>query len=103
MAGPFVRKVSWRLTDIMIHGQDTETTGKLYRSEGYAENIPAASTWEITSRGEFILQTDYEALSAEETFMVRDPNPEHAFVLNIPFIFALLTLCLCSSRPPIFA
>lgn len=55
----------------------------LYRSEGYAENIPAASTWEMTPRGEFILLTNYEALSAEETFSVRNPKMEHIFVFPI--------------------
>jgi len=78
-------KVSWEgysdWDDKEINGtssfavfQDTETTGRLYRSEGYAESIPAASTWEITNRGEFILQTDYEALSAEETFWFKTPD-----------------------------
>eukprot|EP00285_Hemiselmis_virescens_P012555 CAMPEP_0173391712 /NCGR_PEP_ID=MMETSP1356-20130122/18541_1 /TAXON_ID=77927 ORGANISM="Hemiselmis virescens, Strain PCC157" /NCGR_SAMPLE_ID=MMETSP1356 /ASSEMBLY_ACC=CAM_ASM_000847 /LENGTH=261 /DNA_ID=CAMNT_0014349389 /DNA_START=87 /DNA_END=872 /DNA_ORIENTATION=- len=54
--------------------QETPTTGKLLRSVGYAEEIPAASDWEMTERGEFLLKTNYDMVAAEESFTFKTPN-----------------------------
>ena len=45
---------------------ETPTTGRLLRSQGYAEQIPAVGTYRFSDDGTFILVTPYEAASAEE-------------------------------------
>lgn len=51
--------------------EDEPNKGRLLRSQGYAETIPAVSQWEMTPRGEFILVSQYEALAAEEMMVFK--------------------------------
>ncbi|PXF41524.1 Chromophore lyase CpcS/CpeS 3 [Gracilariopsis chorda] len=44
----------------------SEKSGKLLRSSGYAESIPAVGEWHMTDGGVFVLETLYEAAAAEE-------------------------------------
>ncbi|CAN8074994.1 unnamed protein product [Agarophyton chilense] len=46
--------------------KDTDSRGKLLRSSGYAETIPAVGEWRMTDDGVFVLETPYEAAAAEE-------------------------------------
>mmetsp|Transcript_3814 Transcript_3814/g.9169 ORF Transcript_3814/g.9169 Transcript_3814/m.9169 type:complete len:119 (-) Transcript_3814:6-362(-) len=52
----------------------TDNEGKLMRSKGYAEEIPSMSDWVMTERGEFLLFTNYEMVSAEEMMTFKTPN-----------------------------
>jgi phycoerythrin-associated linker protein len=54
--------------------KDTETTGRLLRSKGYAEEIPAVGNWVMTSDGAFVLNTLYEAAAAEERIWFATPD-----------------------------
>ncbi len=51
---------------VMAVVKDSERTGRLLRSMGYAEEIPAVGKWEINDDGVFVLVTPYEAAAAEE-------------------------------------
>ena len=51
---------------VMAVVKDSERTGRLLRSMGYAEEIPAVGQWEMTPDGVFVLVTPYEAAAAEE-------------------------------------
>lgn len=46
--------------------KDSENSGKLLRSSGYAESMPAVGDWYMTNEGVFVLETLYEAAAAEE-------------------------------------
>lgn len=46
--------------------KDGEKHGRLLRSVGYAETIPAVGEWEMTDDGTFVLRTFYDAAAAEE-------------------------------------
>lgn len=46
--------------------KDGERHGRLLRSVGYAETIPAIGEWEMTDDGVFVLRTFYDAAAAEE-------------------------------------
>lgn len=51
---------------VVLKSSDSDEKGTLYRSMGYAQEIPAVGTWEITADGTFVLVTPYEMAAAEE-------------------------------------
>lgn len=59
---------------VMAVVKDSERTGRLLRSVGYAETIPAVGEWEMTDEGVFVLRTFYEAAAAEERIWFATPN-----------------------------
>lgn len=54
--------------------KDGEHHGRLLRSAGYAETIPAVGKWRMSSDGVFILDTFYDAAAAEERIWFANPN-----------------------------
>lgn len=54
--------------------KDEPTRGRLLRSVGYAETIPAVGDWEMTDEGVFVLKTFYEAAAAEERIWFATPD-----------------------------
>ena len=48
--------------------------GKLLRSQGYAETMPAVGDYRFTAEGEFVLITPYDRASAEERIWFGTPN-----------------------------
>lgn len=54
--------------------KDSPTTGRLLRSKGYAEEIPAVGTWVMTGEGAFVLHTSYDAAAAEERIWFATPD-----------------------------
>ncbi len=54
--------------------KDGPTKGRLLRSMGYAEEIPAVGQWEMTPDGVFVLNTFYDAAAAEERIWFATPD-----------------------------
>lgn len=54
--------------------KDADAKGRLLRSVGYAETIPAVGEWEMTPDGVFVLTTPYEAAAAEERIWFATPD-----------------------------
>lgn len=54
--------------------KDSPTTGRLLRSKGYAEEIPAVGTWVMTAEGAFVLKTAYDVAAAEERIWFATPD-----------------------------
>lgn len=54
--------------------KDGSCHGRLLRSVGYAETIPAIGKWEMTDEGMFVLNTFYEAAAAEERIWFATPD-----------------------------
>jgi phycoerythrin-associated linker protein len=54
--------------------KDSATTGRLLRSQGYAETIPAVGAWVMTADGAFVLNTFYDAAAAEERIWFATPD-----------------------------
>lgn len=54
--------------------KDTPTTGRLLRSQGYAEEIPAVGNWVMLDDGAFVITTPYESASAEERIWFATPD-----------------------------
>lgn len=54
--------------------KDSPTSGRLLRSKGYAEEIPAVGTWVMTDEGAFVLNTSYDAAAAEERIWFATPD-----------------------------
>lgn len=54
--------------------KDNPTKGRLLRSMGYAETIPAVGNWEMTPDGVFVLNTFYDAAAAEERIWFATPD-----------------------------
>lgn len=54
--------------------KDTPNTGRLLRSQGYAEEIPAVGKWVMCDDGAFVVTTPYEAASAEERIWFATPD-----------------------------
>ena len=50
------------------------TQGKLLRSKGYAEEMPAVGEYRFTEEGVFVLITPYDRASAEERIWFGTPN-----------------------------
>ncbi|MEB3343519.1 phycobiliprotein lyase [Okeania sp.] len=59
---------------VPIPDKDNLKKGKLLRSQGYAETIPAAGEYYITEDGTFILNTEYDHAAAEERIWFGTPN-----------------------------
>lgn len=59
---------------VMAVLKDTPTSGRLLRSVGYAETVPAVGQWHMTADGVFVLQTAYEAAAAEERIWFATPH-----------------------------
>lgn len=54
--------------------KDGARHGRLLRSIGYAETIPAVGNWEMTEDGVFVLDTTYDAAAAEERIWFATPD-----------------------------
>lgn len=86
IATPF--KMSWEgetdwNEDDVLKGQtilvpvphvEQANSGKLLRDQGYAETIPAAGDYTITSDGTFVLTTGYDRAAAEEKIWFASDN-----------------------------
>jgi phycoerythrin-associated linker protein len=59
---------------LMTVVKDTPTSGRLLRSQGYAETIPAVGTWVMTPDGAFVLNTFYDMAAAEERIWFATPD-----------------------------
>jgi phycoerythrin-associated linker protein len=59
---------------LMTVVKDTPTTGRLLRSQGYAETIPAVGKWVMTPDGAFVLNTFYDMAAAEERIWFATPD-----------------------------
>lgn len=59
---------------IMSVIKDGQHHGRLLRSAGYAETIPAVGKWRMSPDGVFILDTFYDAAAAEERIWFANPN-----------------------------
>jgi len=57
-----------------VPDRDRPNCGKLLRSQGYAETIPAAGDYRITDEGVFVLETFYDRAAAEERIWFGTPN-----------------------------
>lgn len=54
--------------------KDSDSTGRLLRSAGYAETIPAVGSWVMKEDGAFVLNTFYDAAAAEERIWFATPD-----------------------------
>ena len=54
--------------------KDSDNHGRLLRSSGYAETIPAIGQWRMTDEGVFILETFYDSAAAEERIWFATPD-----------------------------
>lgn len=54
--------------------KDGPTHGRLLRSVGYAETIPAVGKWYMTDEGVFVLNTFYDVAAAEERIWFATPD-----------------------------
>lgn len=61
-------------TTLMSVVKDGPAHGRLLRSVGYAETIPAIGTWEMTADGVFVLKTFYDMAAAEERIWFATPD-----------------------------
>jgi phycoerythrin-associated linker protein len=68
-----VSEGSCLLVPIAEPGGD-KSRGKLLRSQGYAETMPAVGDYRFTAEGEFVLVTPYDRASAEERIWFGTPN-----------------------------
>lgn len=59
---------------VPIPDKDNLKKGKLLRSQGYAETIPAVGEYYITEDGTFVLHTEYDRAAAEEKIWFGTPN-----------------------------
>ena len=59
---------------VPIPDLDDPTKGKLLRSAGYAETVPAVGEYRFTEEGMFVLETPYDRASAEERIWFGTPN-----------------------------
>lgn len=59
---------------VMALIKDGDCHGRLLRSVGYAETIPAVGKWEMTDEGMFVLKTFYDAAAAEERIWFATPD-----------------------------
>lgn len=51
---------------LLVPVPESDTTGRLLRSQGYTETIPAVGHYRFSDDGAFVLVTPYERASAEE-------------------------------------
>lgn len=61
-------------SSVMSVVKDGPSHGRLLRSIGYAETIPAVGTWHMTDEGVFVLKTLYDAAAAEERIWFATPH-----------------------------
>lgn len=61
-------------SSLMAVVKDTPKSGRLLRSAGYAETIPAVGTWVMMDDGAFVLKTFYDAAAAEERIWFATPD-----------------------------
>lgn len=59
---------------VPIPDADNPGTGKLLRSQGYAETIAAVGEYRITEDNTFVLLTEYDRATAEEKIWFATPN-----------------------------
>jgi len=59
---------------VLVVIKDSPTSGRLLRSEGYAETIPAIGQWTMQDDGCFVLLTPYDRASAEERIWFAGPD-----------------------------
>lgn len=59
---------------VMAVIKDGDDYGRLLRSVGYAETVPAIGKWEMSNEGVFMLNTFYGAAAAEERIWFATPD-----------------------------
>ena len=59
---------------VLVVVKDTDTKGRLLRSVGYTEEIPAVGDWEMQPDGTFVLHTLYDRAAAEERIWFGTPD-----------------------------
>lgn len=59
---------------VPIPDPDEPNRGRLLRDQGYAETIPAISTYHLTEDGTFVLVSQYDRAAAEEKIWFATPN-----------------------------
>jgi phycoerythrin-associated linker protein len=59
---------------VAIVKTEGDRVGKVLRSIGYTEEIPAAGDWELKDDGSFYMKTIYTGTGAEETFWFATPD-----------------------------
>ncbi|KAA8491153.1 Chromophore lyase CpcS/CpeS 3 [Porphyridium purpureum] len=59
---------------VLVVLKDSETSGRLLRSVGYAEEIPAVGQWRMETDGVFVLDTSYDRAGAEERIWFATPD-----------------------------
>lgn len=61
-------------SSVMAVVKDSPKSGRLLRSAGYAETIPAVGDWVMMDDGAFVLRTFYDAAAAEERIWFATPD-----------------------------
>ena len=59
---------------VLVVIKDSDTKGRLLRSVGYTEEIPAVGDWEMQPDGTFVLHTLYDRAAAEERIWFGTPD-----------------------------
>eukprot|EP00183_Erythrolobus_madagascarensis_P001568 CAMPEP_0185851096 /NCGR_PEP_ID=MMETSP1354-20130828/5698_1 /TAXON_ID=708628 /ORGANISM="Erythrolobus madagascarensis, Strain CCMP3276" /LENGTH=248 /DNA_ID=CAMNT_0028551907 /DNA_START=62 /DNA_END=808 /DNA_ORIENTATION=+ len=59
---------------VLVVVEDEAGRGRLLRSEGYAETIPAVGSWRMQNDGVFVLDTFYDRAAAEERIWFATPD-----------------------------
>jgi len=59
---------------VLVVIKDSENKGRLLRSVGYTEEIPAVGDWEMQPDGTFVLHTLYDRAAAEERIWFGTPD-----------------------------
>uniref|UniRef100_UPI0004E5BCA6 Putative phycoerythrin lyase n=1 Tax=Guillardia theta (strain CCMP2712) TaxID=905079 RepID=UPI0004E5BCA6 len=59
---------------VLVLYKDEERKGKLLRSVGYTETIPAVGEWTMQEDGTFVLHTFYDRAAAEERIWFATPD-----------------------------
>ncbi|MDY6937033.1 MAG: phycobiliprotein lyase [Cyanobacteriota bacterium] len=59
---------------VPVPDRERPNCGKLLRSQGYAETMPAAGEYHLTEDGTFVLHTQYDRAAAEERIWFANPN-----------------------------
>mmetsp|Transcript_26457 Transcript_26457/g.38927 ORF Transcript_26457/g.38927 Transcript_26457/m.38927 type:complete len:248 (+) Transcript_26457:16-759(+) len=59
---------------VLVVVKDSDTKGRLLRSVGYTEEIPAVGDWEMQPDGTFVLHTLYDRAAAEERIWFGTPD-----------------------------
>ncbi|MBE9041813.1 phycobiliprotein lyase [Oscillatoriales cyanobacterium LEGE 11467] len=59
---------------VPVPDRDRPNSGKLLRSQGYAETMAAAGEYRLGEDGTFVLETQYDRAAAEERIWFANPN-----------------------------